>query len=94
MKPVCVPCERFMRPKKNGYWFVEGMPTHEHVQGAIGKDAAGWAPYKVWVGDLYVCPTCKTETVVGVARMPVSEHYQPGFDEVVARVDGVFVKDC
>jgi hypothetical protein len=26
MKPICVRCERFMRPERNGYCFLEGMP--------------------------------------------------------------------
>lgn len=26
VKPVCVACRRFLRPEKNGYSFVEGMP--------------------------------------------------------------------
>ena len=26
MKPICVPCQRFYRPKKNGFMFIEAMP--------------------------------------------------------------------
>ncbi len=26
MKPICVPCQRFFRCTKNGYYFLEMMP--------------------------------------------------------------------
>ena len=29
MRPICVPCRRFYRPKKNGTYFLEGHPTEE-----------------------------------------------------------------
>jgi hypothetical protein len=28
LKPICVKCQRFYRPSRNGVWFLEGMPTH------------------------------------------------------------------
>ena len=92
MKPVCVPCERFMRPKRNGYYFVEGMPNGSpHL---IGKGATGWKPYKIWCGDLWHCPTCGTETVVGVGSEPITVQHQSNFKEWLSKVTGVFVKDC
>lgn len=30
MKPICVPCRRFFRPKRNGFAFEEGFPTGGH----------------------------------------------------------------
>ena len=47
MKPICVNCQRFYRPKKNGVFFIESMPT---VSGApAGKTAPeSWKPYKLW----------------------------------------------
>lgn len=100
MKPVCVPCERFMRPKKNGYHFLEGMPVIENH--GTGKGAEGWAPYKLWMGDLWECPTCKTQIVSGVARQPISEHYLADFSRQLNlygnQVGGahklLLVKDC
>ena len=94
MKPVCVPCERFMRLKKSGFYFLEGMP--EHGSEGQGKGAAGWKPYKLWSGDLYECPGCRASTIVGVGFQPVSEHYLPGFAEVVkvTGADRLLVKDC
>ncbi len=51
MKPICVPCQRFFRPKKNEFYFLEGMPIE---QGAIPgtTEQEQWKPYKLWTGDL------------------------------------------
>src|SRR5690349_6379221 len=32
MKPVCVPCQRFMRAKRNGFYFLEGKPYGAKVE--------------------------------------------------------------
>jgi hypothetical protein len=95
MKPICVPCERFMRPKKLGYYFLEGMPTHAH-DGSQGKHSAGWAPYKLWAGDLYHCPDCGAQTIVGTGRAPISEHYLDDFPRLVDELGAarLLVKDC
>lgn len=94
MKPICVPCERFMRPKKNGYYFLEGMPVVERP--ARGKGAEGWKPYKLWVGDLWECPTCHYQLVSGVAMNPIAEHYQADFKQQVEAFGAgrLLVKDC
>jgi hypothetical protein len=96
MKPICVPCERFMRPKRNGYHFLEGMPDGTNEKQAIGKGADGWSPYKLWVGDLWECPTCKHQLVSGVSFQPIAEHYQDGFAEKVEAYGAgrLLVKDC
>jgi hypothetical protein len=94
MKPICVPCERFMRPLKTGYWFVEGMPGPE--RNGTGKGATGWISYKVWVGDLWHCPDCGAQTIVGIGSGPVSEHYKPDFHRAIADNNALqlVVKDC
>ena len=99
MKPICVPCERFMRPKRNGFYFVEGMP-HSHPtdawDGKQGKGSVGWTPYKVWVGDLWHCPDCGAQVVSDVAAHPTDEHYRDSFPTTLARTNAMqlFVKDC
>jgi ribosomal protein L37E len=74
LKPVCVPCQRFFRCEKNGYWLTEGMPNGRHsytLPTPIGKEAAEfWQPYKLWVGDKWRCEGCGAEIVVGVAGGP------------------------
>jgi hypothetical protein len=95
VKPICVSCERFMRPKRNGICFVEGMPTGNSAR--PGKaEPNKWKPYKLWAGDLWHCPDCRTEIVVGVGMRPLMEHYQDGFIENIVGSGGMklFVKDC
>lgn len=79
MKPACVPCQRFFRPKKNGFAFIEGMPIGREAEPGL-REPQSWKPYKAWVGDLWVCPDCDSEIVVGVGGGPFAEHYQPDFE--------------
>ncbi len=74
MKPVCPPCQRFMRPKKNGVCWVECKPTGGW-DGERGKDSKGWTNYKLWFGDLYECQGCRAQTIVGSGMRPIAEHY-------------------
>lgn len=114
LKPVCVACRCFLRPEKNGYAFIEGMPkgsdglmldpqgrviideNHkpENIRGNRAPEA--WKPYKLWRGDLWKCPDCDYELVVGVIAGPVREHYQTDFNEWVAVLGGeqLQVNDC
>ena len=83
MKPICVPCQRFYRPKRNGFAFIEGMPIGQDAP--VGKrDPSAWWPYKLWNGDLWWCPDCGAEIIVGVGAHRVAEHYEPDFSEKVA----------
>lgn len=95
MKPVCVPCQRFFRPKKNGYYFIEGMPNRNDALPGT-TDAASWSPYKIWVGDLYQCTGCGAEIVSGFGNQPIGEHYQAGFADLKAQLnaDQLQVNDC
>jgi len=94
MKPVCVPCQRFYRVKKNGFRFIEGMPIGKDVQpGNIEPDK--WTPYKLWAGDLYECQGCGSTIISGVASQPISEHYMEDFKELVELSNARFqVNDC
>jgi hypothetical protein len=94
MKPVCVPCERFMRMKKSGFYFLEGRPTVQSAKPGL-ENPELWVPYKLWAGDLWYCPTCKTEIVAGFGAKPMSEDYLPSFAELVKLLAVKFlVKDC
>lgn len=94
MKPICVPCQRFFRPKKNGFPFIEGMPKSNDAEPGTAEPDQ-WKPYKLWMGDKWGCEGCGTEIVVGVGRDPIAEHYQPQFAVTVGRygVD-LQVNDC
>lgn len=82
-KPVCVKCQCFFRPKQNDYAVVEAMPIATPAR--IGKmEPEKWKPYKLWNADLWECPCCGTQIVVGFGRTPVAEHFQEGFKERMA----------
>jgi len=94
MKPVCVGCQRFFKPKKTGTYFIEAMPIGDNAPAGVEHPEL-WTPYKLWAGDLYECEGCGAQTIVGVGRKPIAEHYQPGFKDAVqsyrARIQ---VNDC
>lgn len=97
MKPICVPCQRFFRPKKNGYFFVEGMPIGGTHRPPPGKEAADlWKPYKLWVGDLWECLGCGANIVVGVGGGPLAEHFEFDFAAKVEKSGAgqLQVNDC
>ena len=94
MKPICVPCKRFYRPKRNGTAFVEGMPNGNGVKPGL-SEAHNWEPYKLWMGDLWECKGCGSTIIVGVARQPLSEHFMPDFmQQVVAYHADIQINDC
>lgn len=95
MKPVCVPCHRFFRMKKAGYYFIEGMPKSGNPE-AGNAEPNSWTPYKIWVGDLWHCPDCGTEILSGFGQHPLGEHYQKDFSDEVKRLsaDQLQVNDC
>lgn len=94
LKPICLKCARFYRPKQNGLYFREGMPDHPDAKPGIEHDAQ-WSDYKLWSGDLWICPGCGHLLIEGVGREPISEYYQPDFADWVKRTNATFrVNDC
>jgi len=95
MKPVCVPCQRFFRPERNGYYFIEGMPTQGRPLPGT-QEPHHWQPYKLWVGDLWQCDGCGAQIVSGVGSRPLGEHYESDFAEQVTRTGAsqLQVNDC
>lgn len=97
LKPICVPCERFMRPERTAVAFIEGKPHGGIVpwDGKSGRTSVGWTPYKLWRGDQWRCPDCDATIIVGVAQAPVVEHYEDRFSLVVKALNvTLFIKDC
>lgn len=92
MKPICRKCDLFYRPKRNGIFFTEGMPTGPRVNGVHNS----WKPYKVWQGDLWECRGCGHEIIVGVGHQPVTEHYLPEFEPARRQLgaDKININDC
>jgi len=94
MKPVCVKCQRFYRPKRNGIYFIEGKLKHNGVKAGLAEPES-WEPYKLWHADLWECPDCEAQIIVGAGYSPIAEHYQPGFREVVKNSEPLIqVNDC
>jgi hypothetical protein len=86
MKPICMNCQLFFRPHRNGTYFTEGMQD--------GR--GGWRPYKIWVGDLWKCKGCGHEIIVGVPSNPLREHYEDHFDKLRTRTCAaeININDC
>lgn len=95
MKPICRPCQRFFRPKKNGFAFIEGMPVDNSAYPGTTEPEM-WNPYKLWMGDLWVCEGCSAEIIVGTGHSPIAEHYQADFSDKVSAWSGdqFQVNDC
>lgn len=84
---VCMKCNVFLHPKKNGVLVEEGMPT--------GTDRETWVPYKLWMADSWECRSCGTEIVSGFAPEAFLHHFMPDYKPFKEkRQPYVFVKDC
>jgi hypothetical protein len=97
-KPVCAKCDRFMRPHVNGTYVLEGKPRGGGLA-PPGKEAPqDWLPYKLWIGDLWRCPTCEAEIVIGFSGGPLSQDFYPEFKDHIERAKRarrfVYCNDC
>ena len=75
-KSVCVKCEVELRPEKNGVIVAEMYQNNEKI-------------YKLWEADLWKCPLCYFEVVLGFAQYPFQEHFQGNCEKIV---DELFLK--
>lgn len=93
-KPICVKCHTFFRPKKNGFYFLEGMPLKGALPGLAEPDR--WMPYKIWSADLWECQSCGTEIVVGVGAQPLGIQHERDFHDKIRSfgADQFQVNDC
>jgi len=70
---VCVPCQVEMRPKRNG------VIVEEHRE--EGK------PYKIWEADLWECPKCHHECILGFADRPICYYNELEYEENQKKVE-------
>jgi len=96
MKPVCIPCQRFFRVKKSGFYFIEGMPVGPERAASGTAEPEKWKPYKIWSGDRWECEGCGAAIVSGVGHGPVSEHYEKDFEHYKQSLNAIQfqVNDC
>ena len=52
---------------------------------------ANFGPYKIWYADLWKCPNCKNEIIVGFGCAPVAEHFQKDFQYWLKKVEYIIV---
>ena len=71
-KSICVKCEVEIVLVKNGIFVIE-MFLHPPQ------------PYKIWSADLWECPTCQHQTVVGFGVTPLAEHFEDKFPAILER---------
>jgi len=95
-KPACISCQRFLRPHKNGVYFIESAPK-DGVRAAPGHADPGlWYPYKVWCGDLWKCQGCGVEIIMGAGLQPVAIHHMKDFVQTINNTGAcdIVINDC
>lgn len=95
LKPICVKCHRFYRPKKTGFYFTEGRPAGDGAEPGLGQ-ADQWRPYKLWSGDLYECQGCGSAVVVGSGQQPIAVDHEEDFQRAISSfgAEQFQVNDC
>lgn len=76
---VCVGCKTYLRPRKDDIVVLVEMED--------GR------PYQLWSADLWECPDCGAQVVLGYGQHQWAEHYELDFEEQLqkARARGVVV---
>ena len=62
-KSVCAKCEVELKPEENGVIVAEMMRNNTEI-------------YKLWEADLWKCPECGVEVVLGFALQAFMEHFE------------------
>ena len=60
-KAICVKCKIEYKPFKNGVYVAEMF--------------RGNKIYKIWHSDIWQCPICKNEIVLGFGQNPIAHHF-------------------
>lgn len=69
-KSVCVNCEVELKPEHNGVIIAEMFQNNSKL-------------YKLWEADLWKCPECGLEVILGFAQQPFMEHWQGPIEQVL-----------
>ena len=62
-KSVCMKCEVELRPEENGVVVADMFQGNQKV-------------YRLWSADLWKCPLCGIEIVLGFAKGPFMIHHE------------------
>jgi len=75
-KATCVKCAVYLRPQKNDVRVVETAQRDFRT------------PYAIWNADLWRCPSCGLEVVLGFGAAPEFEQWQgEGFHVALANIE-------
>ena len=94
-KPVCVKCQRFYRPERNGTDWIEMMPIKNGVEPGTAEPDK-WKPYKLWSSDLWECRVCGHQILSGHGHQRFAENFQTDFAVKMTRLgpNPIKVNDC
>ena len=76
--PICVKCQREFQKIESGIKVIDMFSDPPK-------------PYRIWLADLFECPTCKTQIVHGFGHSPLSHYYETDFDYWLHEHDGRIV---
>ncbi|HEY7415138.1 MAG TPA: hypothetical protein VH593_08100 [Ktedonobacteraceae bacterium] len=95
LKPICVDCQRFYRPERNGINLIENKPVGG-LHAPPGNTAPElWEPYKLWKADLWKCHGCGHLLIIGSGHRQISEHYMPDWEQKLEENPPMMeVNDC
>ena len=78
---------------------MENYPTTNDAKFGTAEPHK-WEPYKIWQADLWACPSCGHELIVGAGLRPMSERHMSDFEVIKNRYDSAYsggmvrVNDC
>ena len=58
--PICAQCQVELKPEKNGIGVL---------------DMADFGPLQIWEADVWKCPSCLREIIVGFGHNPIEFHF-------------------
>lgn len=76
IEKVCAKCHIELRPKRTDVFAIE---------------MATWGPMMAYSADLWHCPSCGVEVVLGFAKEPTKVHWEDGFEDWLAEIKAMHV---
>ena len=79
MRPLCVKCQVEYRPEKNDVT-VEEMTS--------------FGSYRLWSADLWECPSCHNQMIVGYGNSAYAEHWMDSYKRALVSAEAFGVYKC